>query len=89
MKELKTKSVAILYKSNGSCEYVLSCTHITDTEYKTLIGEMLENKRQANTEKKELKEHIESLEKELETIKREIALLKGEEQNEETSEECN
>ena len=82
MPELKTKAVSILYNNDGTCEFACLSTHISESQYKKLCEEMVENKRKKNQEIKDLQECVDNLKNEIKNLKDDIKVLKGEDENE-------
>ena len=77
--EIKEKSVAILYDSNGNCISVLNCTHVNSKKYDELLSQVKNYEFKKAQKEKELLSKVNYLETEIETLKHEIKVLKGEE----------
>lgn len=82
MKDLKTKSVAILSEPSGLCKKIFVCTHVSEEEYKKLVNEMRIADEKEKIEKQLLLDEIKELKDKVESLEHEIKVLKGEDENE-------
>lgn len=83
--ENKTFLVAVRKNGNGVCEKVYQVINATKTDYNTLINEQNYYLQKKAVEKQQLLNRIDLLEKQIELLVKEIKYLKGEDENEEES----
>lgn len=78
--------VAIVSTLDGGCQYVGVVKTITKTEYATLLGEQREHERKLKERINTLDARCDLMSETIIELKKEIAILKGEDENEESIE---
>lgn len=73
------KTVALLKKEDGSCEYLLEIVNLDNKVYAQLLSQCEYNKQEKVREQKALRKEIEKLENKVLALEDEIKVLKGEE----------